>query len=68
MTRFHYVRYCTLSEVRDYWRNKAGGGRTVGQKVVAVHGSPCASTPLILITLDPCRSVALTHEHKFGLT
>jgi hypothetical protein len=19
--RFHYVRYCTLSEVRDYWRN-----------------------------------------------
>jgi hypothetical protein len=23
--RFRYVRYCTLSEVRDYWRNNAGG-------------------------------------------
>jgi hypothetical protein len=20
---FRYVRYCTMSEVRDYWRNKA---------------------------------------------
>jgi hypothetical protein len=25
MMRFRYVRYCTLSEVRDYWRTKAGG-------------------------------------------
>jgi hypothetical protein len=23
--RFRYVIYCTLSEVRDYWRNKADG-------------------------------------------
>jgi hypothetical protein len=25
MMRFHYVRYCTLSEVWDYWQNKAAG-------------------------------------------
>jgi hypothetical protein len=24
MMRLLYVTYCTLSEVRDYWRNKAG--------------------------------------------
>jgi hypothetical protein len=23
--RFHYVRDCTLSEERDYWRNEVGG-------------------------------------------
>jgi hypothetical protein len=25
LMRFHYVRYCTLSEVWDYWQNKADG-------------------------------------------
>jgi hypothetical protein len=25
MMRFRHVRYCTLSEVWDYWRNKADG-------------------------------------------
>jgi hypothetical protein len=36
---------------RDYWRNKADWGRTKDQKMVAVHGSPCESTPLILMFL-----------------
>jgi hypothetical protein len=48
MARFCYVRYCTLSEVLT-----TGGvkqmGRTVDHKMVAVQGSPCATTPLILI-------------------
>jgi hypothetical protein len=48
MMRFHYVRYCTLSDVRDYWRNKADGD---AQKMVAVHRSLCAPTPLILILI-----------------
>jgi hypothetical protein len=41
---FRYVRYCTLLEVRDYWRNKADGDPTVDQKMVAMYGSPCAPT------------------------
>jgi hypothetical protein len=39
-----YARYYTLSEVRDYWRNKTCGV-TVHHKSVAVQGSPCAPTP-----------------------
>jgi hypothetical protein len=48
--RFRYVRHCTLSEARDYWR-KSRRGRTIDQKMVAVHESPCAPTPLILILI-----------------
>jgi hypothetical protein len=47
--RFLYVRYCTLSEVRDYWRNKADGDAE--QKMVAVHGSPYEPIPLILMLM-----------------
>jgi hypothetical protein len=41
--------YCTWPEVRDYWWNR--WGRTIGQKMVAMHGSPCAPTPLTLILI-----------------
>jgi hypothetical protein len=41
----------TLSEVRDYWRNKAYWIRTIGQKVVAVQGSPSVPTSLTLILI-----------------
>jgi hypothetical protein len=30
---------------------KSRSGRTIDQKMVAVHGSPCALTPLILILI-----------------
>jgi hypothetical protein len=50
MMKFRYVRYCTLLDVRDYWRNKADGDSTIHKEMVAVHGSPCAPTRLILIT------------------
>jgi hypothetical protein len=39
MMRFRYVRYCTLSEARDYGRNKADWN---AKKTVAVRGSLCA--------------------------
>jgi hypothetical protein len=44
------VRYCSLTEARDYWRNKSDGGRSTDQKVVAGQALPCAPTHLILIT------------------
>jgi hypothetical protein len=28
MMRFRYVSYCTVSDVRDNWRNKADGDRS----------------------------------------
>jgi hypothetical protein len=37
MMRFCYVRYCTLSEVQEYWQNKADGD-TVDEKMVMVKG------------------------------
>jgi hypothetical protein len=55
--RFRYVIYCILSEV-----GTAGGINQVGtpiiQKMVAVQGSPCAPTHLILIvnTEGPLRT------------
>jgi hypothetical protein len=48
MMIFSCVRYCTLLEVRDYWRNKTDGHANY-IKVVAVQGSLCAPTPLKLI-------------------
>jgi hypothetical protein len=48
MMRFRYVRYCTLLEEQDCWRYKADGD---AQKMVAVHGSPRAPTPLVLMIL-----------------
>jgi hypothetical protein len=48
MMRFCYVTYHSLSEVWDCWRNKADGTQNVSE-MVAVQGSPCATTPLMLI-------------------
>jgi hypothetical protein len=44
---FCNVRYSTLSEELDYWRNKVDG------KMVAVQWSPCVSTPLTVIIQNP---------------
>jgi hypothetical protein len=47
MMTFCCVRYCTLSEARDYWRNKAYGAHNRSKMV----GMPCAPTPLIRIMI-----------------
>jgi hypothetical protein len=39
MVRLHYVRFCTLSEVWDYWRSKADG---VAQYIINGRGARVA--------------------------
>jgi hypothetical protein len=62
MMRFLYVRYCTL-----YRYGTTGGiqqmGRTPYQKMVAVHGSPCAPTTLILVLVGHVTCTWRSHTH-----
>jgi hypothetical protein len=63
MIRSRYVRYCTSSEVRDYWRNKVDG--KADEKMVAVHGSRCATTRLILILIVSAMDSVVKYNTTF---
>jgi hypothetical protein len=65
---FRYARsYCTSWEVREYWRNGKDEECTTHQETVAVQGSPCAPTPLIL-TQTPLSGCGLTLNVTFSST
>jgi hypothetical protein len=66
MLRFRYVRYCTLSEVRDYWRNKADGGVQYIRKWSQFKGLPCVPTQLILIMMGEWTLVEVYLRNIFG--
>jgi hypothetical protein len=43
MKTFPYVRYCTFSEVWDYWRNKIDGDLNVSENNCDARVALCAS-------------------------
>jgi hypothetical protein len=66
MMRSRFVRYCTLSEVRNYSGVQEMGTRNRSE-MVAVRGSPCAPIPLILIlngVLTDFQSTYLNITHQ----
>jgi hypothetical protein len=44
MIRFRYVRYCTLSDVWDYWRNEADGDAQQIRKCRGAWVALCTQT------------------------